>query len=135
MFVKFQGLGEMGGGSPFAWGRADIDQAPYRGPQLPLLKNEEAESLLERAVDCFHGTFDTSLPDQRIYGHTLQEIIDRKGNGWYTIRSWNEHWGEKAGIPTMFVFVVWEYPYMAPKNNYVSQAANFIQFRQGSTNA
>ena len=127
-FVKLQGINELGGSGNIRWGRADLDRAPYRGPQLPLLKEEEAEQLLEKAYDAFYGTFDTSNPLHQQMGHTLQTVIDRSANDWYKILSWQERWVDRDGAAVMYIFVVWIVPFMHPSPAAMKHASNFLPF-------
>lgn len=124
MFAKLQGLSDFGG-TPLHWGRADLDSAPYMGSSLPLLKQDEAESLLERAAILQYGTFDVSMPEQQHFDHTLQMVLERYGNRWYKIRQWLPRWGEKNRVPNLWIFVLWEVPVMqtAARSQY---ATNFI---------
>lgn len=110
------------------WGRAAQDNAPYRGPQLPLLKEEEAEALLEKSYDVGQGTFDTTQPEQKHCGCTLREVLERTKNGWYELLSWNERWSDRDGVPVMYVFAVWSAPYMEPNQAALQHATQFLQF-------
>lgn len=109
------------------WGRVDEDGAPYRGAKVPLLRGDEGDQLLERVTDLFYGTFDTSKPDQKHFNHTLGDVLYGYGNGWYNIRSWREQWHTPTdGPPTMYVFVVWDIPYMELKASYNAAATHII---------
>lgn len=93
------------------WGRYERDGAPYRGSALPLVREEEAETLLETSVDFKYGTFDTATPEQREFGETLQEVLEAVGAGWYQLKVWNERWHDTPQGPKMYVFVVWVIPH------------------------
>ncbi len=109
------------------WGRADEDGAPYRGSAVPLLRGDDAEQLLERVTDLFYGTFNTSDPTQKHFNHTLAEVLYGYGNGWYNIKSWREQWHTPPdGPPVMYVFVVWDIPYMELKPSYNAAATHLI---------
>ena len=115
-FLKFVGETSGNGRGEIHWSRAGSDGAPYRGHGAPLLRDHEFEQLAERVVDSYHGTFNTSQPDMRQpanspHGRTLQEILERRENNWFEIKSWNERWFETDDGPVMFVFVVWSEPY------------------------
>jgi len=119
-FIKMREVADLNG-APLHWGRVDEDAAPYKGPPPQFLKNSEAHHL-QRAYDVFYGTFDTSNPEQEIAGHTLQAVLDRVANNWYTMVSFNERWGERDGVPVMFTFVIWRVPYMQADKNSIPKA-------------
>lgn len=67
---------------PIHWQRADIDGAPYRGPEIPLLREEEFEAYAERERDIHVAVFELWNPDHLA---KYQEILDKVGNEWYTL--------------------------------------------------
>ena len=115
-FLKYTGETNGNGRGEIYYGRAGQDGAPFRGHGIPLLREHEFEELAERVYDAYHGTFNTAKPDMRQpansqHGRTLQEIIERKENGWFKVLAWNERWAETDDGPVMYVFVVWSEPY------------------------
>lgn len=117
-FLKFQGEGRGGEQGRVYWSRADRDGLPFRGSQVPLLRDEEFDEFAERVDDAKFALFDTSKPDQRLpagdpNARTYQEVLDGLIAGWFQLLFREHRWGEDAdGTPVMHVYVEWSEPYM-----------------------
>jgi hypothetical protein len=61
------------------WGRAEQDGAPFRGKNVPLLREGEADTRLATVNDTFSQTFDLSVPEDRA-GYI--KVLDMITNGW-----------------------------------------------------
>jgi hypothetical protein len=92
------------------WARADRDGAPFRGSQVPLLRDEEFEELAERVYDANIETFDTSDPEQK---KALQSILDASANGWFKVLCMDRKWvvNDNEGTARMYVYIEWVEPY------------------------
>ena len=143
-FLKYTGEVNGNGRGSVYYGRAGQDGAPFRGHGVPLLREHEFEELAERVYDAYHGTFDTSNPTMRQppnseHGRTLQEIIERKENGWFKLLTWNERWVKKGDEPVMDVFVVWSEPYQelpqAAAQGKISEIRHLAPEAQGRSHA
>ena len=97
------------------WGRFERDGAPFRGASVPLIREEEADTLLTRTSDIRFGVFDVSKPEQTQFAETLATILGNVGLNWYRITQWSERWHDTPEGPKMFVFVVWVVPHMEIK--------------------
>lgn len=64
------------------WTRADIDGAPYRGKQIPLLREAEFEEFAERVKDVKVKMFQLWEPDQLL---AYQDVLDKCANNWWTL--------------------------------------------------
>ena len=109
-FLKFHHQTEGNARGDVHWSRASRDGAPFRGSQLPLLKEEEYENLSERVYDANVETFDTDDPEQK---EKLQSILDAAANGWYKVLCMDRKWIENKtdGTAKMYVYIEWVAPY------------------------
>jgi hypothetical protein len=73
---------DSGGRGKLSFNRADLDGAPFRGRNHPLLKDDEYEDMAERVYDAGVEIFDMSDDEDKA---KYQEIIDRIRNGWYEL--------------------------------------------------
>jgi hypothetical protein len=80
--MKFMNRKDGGSRGQLHWGRADIDGLPFRGSQVPLYRNDEAEERLVRVRDPKNGTFYTGDPEQNA---KYLDVLDGAANGWYEI--------------------------------------------------
>lgn len=111
------------------WSRAQQDGAPFRGEKIPLLKEEEAQQLLEKVIDSKIATFDTTKPEQRFHGRTYQEVLDGITGGWFKLLAPRQFkWADSDPLkdlpPRMFVYVEWGEAYMefaGESRDYVKQ--------------
>jgi hypothetical protein len=87
---------------PLQWGRIEEDGLPFRGPSVPMLRNEEYEDRLVRVADAKNGTFFTGDPVQN---RAYLQIMDRCANGWYR-PIYVERWRE-PGIPQHYIYLEW----------------------------
>lgn len=111
-FIKQQQLAQAGNRGNVFWHRASVDQAPFRGTEVPLLRDNEFEALAERVWDTRFGTFDTSQPDMQIMGRTLQDVLDGFKAGLYQILLHDHRWVDREHGPVMFRYLEWAEPYM-----------------------
>lgn len=75
-------MGRFDGGDrgDLLWGRADLDNAPFRGPAVPMMTAEEMEERAVKVYDPQARTFDMSDPaDAKDY----LNILDCIYNGWW----------------------------------------------------
>lgn len=95
------------------WSRASMDGAPFKGPSIPLLKDEEFESLAEKVHDTKVGIFDSTDPDHKQHGRTYTEVMDGILAGWFIPLCERERkWVEKDGELKMMVYMEWSEPTM-----------------------
>lgn len=116
-FLKYQVAGDRTDKNVY-FNRADRDGAPFRGTQIPLLKDQEFEELTRRVCDARWGLFDTTQPDMRMppnveNGRTYTEVLDGITAGWFELLCPRQYkWGKgSAGEPKMFIYVEWAEPY------------------------
>ena len=111
-FLKFQGYSQNSDRGKVHYGRAGIDQAPFRGDVMPMLRDEEFDELTERVYDTHSGVFDTSCPEQTHHGRTYQQVLDAIVAGWFVALCPRKYkWIEVDGEPRMYVYVEWAEPY------------------------
>jgi hypothetical protein len=108
-FLKFHHEVNGNGRGEVHWARASRDGAPFRGDNIPLLKEEEYEDLSERVYDANVETFDTSDSEQK---EKLRQILDAAANGWYKVLCMDRKWikGDN-GAAKMCVYIEWVEPY------------------------
>ena len=81
--VKFMGRRTSPSGrGPLHWGRADIDGAPFCGPPLPPMPEEEIESRSVRVADPCNRIFDLQDPAENT---AYLDILDGIANGWFQL--------------------------------------------------
>ena len=88
------------------WSRAKVDGAPYRGGQVPMLREDEWESLAERTYDVKVGIFDTGQADQKM---AMEAVFDAVANGWYKLH--REEWKFVEASTSWLVCLVYVIPY------------------------
>lgn len=110
MFKKFHNITESQG-AQVHWHRAPVDRAPFRGNDIPMLRDEEFEERVERVEDCYFATFDTSKPEQTFHNRTLSWIMDAHRAGWVVILFRQHTWHVVDGRPVMFQYIEWSEPY------------------------
>jgi hypothetical protein len=110
-FIKFQ---ESKKEKDLYWHRAAQDGAPFRGPVVPALKEEEFQKLTERVIDSKCAIFDTSEPDEVKHGRTYQQVLDGISNGWFKLLSPRQFkWVERPdGKTTILAYIEWGEVYM-----------------------
>jgi len=128
-FLKYQRPAEQNGQKLF-FGRADRDGAPFRGTDVPMLKDEEFEELTQRVCDSKWGLFDTSQPEMRMppndpNGRTYTEVLDGVTAGWFQLICPRQYkWGKAAdGEPKMYIYIEWAEPYRELVTQAVSRLA------------
>jgi hypothetical protein len=125
-FLQFQDNGG-NGNEDVHWGRSDLAGVPFRGNEVPLLKDEEYEGNVERVADCKFGTFDTSNPSQTKMGRTYQEVLAGIAIDWMKLLH-REHMPSDAldeqGAPKMFVYIEWLEPFDELKGSSPHRIAN-----------
>lgn len=125
-FLKFQETAKAGSG--LHWSRAEADGAPFRGAQLPLLREEEYEQLAQRVYDTKTGIFDTSDPSYTQHERTYQEVMDGVMINWFKLLVPRKYrWAKRNGKVTMLVYVEWAEPYMQVPKGAVSQADTLVK--------
>jgi hypothetical protein len=87
-------------GQKIWWHRSNIDGLPFRGPQPPIMPDEEYESRAVRVADVRNGFFDTTSVEQN---KQFCEVMECCFNGWFQMvyieRFWNgstQHYVEWA---------------------------------------
>lgn len=98
--------------------RADRDGAPFRGAEIPFLREAEWEALTQRVCDTKWGLFCTADPECRQppgdpNGRTYAEVLDGITASWFELLSPRQYrWSKDAdGNPVMYVYVEWAEPY------------------------
>lgn len=79
--VKYFGMTERKG-VPLHWNRADLDGAPFRGKQVPMLMGEEFEDRTVRVADANAEYFDITEADEK---KRFLEVLDGAANGWFQV--------------------------------------------------
>lgn len=77
--VKFASRIDGGDRGKLYWGRADIDGAPFRGQQPPLLSQEEFEARVTKVADVKNGTFRTWVEEDN---KGYLDVLDKIANSW-----------------------------------------------------
>jgi len=80
--IKFINRTDGNGRGNLYWGRADVDGLPFRGPEAPLLREEEFDDRLVRVADPKNGTFYTGDEEQN---KKYLEVMDGAANGWFHV--------------------------------------------------
>lgn len=82
---------------------------PFEGDELPVLSEDEYLLKTTRVGKSGYGTFDTSLPEEKHFDRTYQEVLDRASTGEFTVIHTDTKWvdGQDNGPPKMFVFISW----------------------------
>lgn len=93
------------------WGRAELDGLPFRGKEIPKLKEEEFTDRTIRTFDARNGTFNTA---DKAQNEQYLEVLDKAANGWWTI-VYNERWRDKDNPNEMWVYVEWLEGYIQAK--------------------
>ena len=68
--IKFIDKTDGNGRGQLYWGRASVDGLPFRGPEAPLLREEEFDDRLVRVAE---------------QNKTYLEVMDSAANGWFHI--------------------------------------------------
>jgi len=104
--VKFMNRTVNGNGrGKVFWGRAEADGAPFRGPEAPMLTNQEYDDRLVRVHDPKNGIFDVTNEEEN---KKYLEIMDGLANGWYQLIYINRQFDETKSL----VYVEWLESYM-----------------------
>jgi hypothetical protein len=104
--VKFMNRTVNGNGrGKVFWGRSEADGLPFRGPEAPMLTNEEYEDRLVRIHDPKNGIFDVTNEEEN---KRYLEIMDGLANGWYQLIYINRQFDEAKAL----VYVEWLESYM-----------------------
>ena len=77
--IKFMSEKSSNGRGKLHWARAGEDGAPFRGPQAPMMTEEEFDERLVRVGDPQIEIFDIGDPEQRAL---YKAVMDRIVNGW-----------------------------------------------------
>lgn len=94
---------------PLNFNRAHLDGMPYRGPVLPLLREEEYEEYTDVVEDAGCATFDLSNEE---HCQRWAKIMDQAVNGWTRVISKHLHWQPQAdGSARCFLFAEWTKPH------------------------
>lgn len=119
-------------GRALQWGRAELDGAPFRGSETPLLKSEEIERALEKVRDVFSGTFDTSKPEMKHHQRTYQQVLEGAAAQWIEIIVKMEKWWDKGPgePPVMLVYLEWAEPYMELVDSGGAHNGKFVNFQR-----
>lgn len=104
LFKYFSDNGGEDHGGRLSWS-AHLD-APFRGSQIPLLKDSEFDDRLVTIRDFKFKEFDLHDEDQR---RTYQEVMDRIVNGWYQFHT-REFAKDETGR-VRYVYVEWSQTY------------------------
>lgn len=89
---------ESGSAGRLHWQRADLDGAPYSGPEMPLLRDSEFEAFAERRHDVHAKVFELWKPEDLL---EYSQILDKVANRWYTLIK-----DETLPVPAQNSFVV-----------------------------
>ena len=113
-FLKFQGNSDSNGRGDLHWGRAKLDSAPFRGPGVPLMREEEFQEHAERVWDSKYGIFNTANPDEKHFGRTYQQVLDGILINWFQplcerLYKWGK---DDDGKPVLYAYVEWGEPYL-----------------------
>lgn len=113
------------------WGRVSRDGIPFRtsGP-LPMLKEEEFQTLTERVADAKMELFDLSDPEQK---ERYRQIIDKAANQWFQILIRKHRWAtKKNGTSYMLVYMEWIEPYLeAPSGLNKKLGSDIVEVENG----
>jgi hypothetical protein len=105
LFRHFNLANEDHGGNLFFSERVLGDQIPFRGVDVPPLKDEELDELEVRHT-AHVRTFDTSSPEDL---KEYEIIVQRAVAGWYSVLERSHHWDDQKKC--MLVYVEWVVPY------------------------
>ncbi len=107
--VKFLNQKNGGDRGQLYWGRASIDGAPMRSSaqQLPLLKEEEFETRVQRVHDTKVKVFDLAIPEQLL---EYQDTLDHMTNEWWIMLYHERQF--VAGTNNWKALLIWSEPHM-----------------------
>jgi len=92
------------------WGRVELDGFPFRGKEVPLLKEEEFADRTTKTFDAKNGTFYTGDKEQN---SLYLEVMDKAANGWWSI-IFIERW-RNPGDNHMWIYIEWIEGYVQAK--------------------
>jgi len=105
--VKFRNQIDGGNRGMLFWGRAVVDGLPFRGPQAPMLRQEEYEARVVRVADPQNGTFKTWVQGEN---DAYRKVMDMILNGWAQC-IFVERWRD-AETDRHVVYIEWAQYYM-----------------------
>jgi hypothetical protein len=115
---QFMGRDSGNGRGELHWGRADEDNAPFRGSPLPPMPDEEYENRAVKVYDFNNRTFNVNDPDDnRAYSEVMQMVTN--GRAVLVDRQRKEEFFE--GRLCVWIYLEWTVPYMQDGKPMLSQ--------------
>ena len=128
--VKYYGDKDGNGRGQLWWGRADKDGLPFRGRQVPHLKEEEFEERLVMVGDAKAELFDVTEDNETRQRYLW--VVDRIVNGHFVCLHREHHFSDGK----MLVYIEWVERYMEDRNpNEHDAIHSHIQATQQHTTA
>jgi len=121
-FLKYREDQHSNGRGQAHFGRASVDGIPFRGNSVPMLREEEFESLTERVNDGKVEIFDLSIPEKAA---EWERVIDHIANGWYRVLHCDRKFVEAKG--TWLIYI----EYIVPWNEIPADKLHGRQFPTG----
>lgn len=105
--LRYAGLTTASNGAPLSWNRAEIDGLPFRGPQAPMLREDEFYENTVTVADVKVRFFDMDKP-QDLADYT--QVMERAANQLYTVL-----FIQRFLNGTMKHYVEWAERYIEPR--------------------